>query len=219
MLALLLPITCGPNGIESYDEACERIVAHAQSAARVHNSGDEAAAQREADAAAVAYHAAVALEPKEPQAYLHGGQAFYNMQRFDESIAAFEAALGVLPSGGQFQTHVALRLRAAQLGKASKARDAVYADGQGNLTAALQLIRQQLELQPKNPRYLFDAATLQAVRSGVEAGAEAEALSLFAAAQAATAPAAAAFMRRERVSSHLGLKRRTSSGTLHLRLP
>ena len=55
-------------------------------------------------------------------------------------------------------------MRAARLGQASIARDAAYADGQGNLTEALRLVRLQLELQPRHPRYLHDAATVQARR-------------------------------------------------------
>ena len=49
-------------------------------------------AEVEAAAVVEAYRSAVELEPSEPQAYLHAGQAMYNMQRFDEAIAAFTSA-------------------------------------------------------------------------------------------------------------------------------
>ena len=158
---------------------------------------------------------------------------------------------GSTPGGQPWREYIASRVRASQLGQRSIARDAAYAEGQGNLTEALRLIRLQLELQPRHPRYLHDAATVQArrrylgpsmarpihptlllaaaacllldipliahpssthpsthqaVRSGVHPEAEAEALTLFAASQAAAAPAAAAFLRRERSD---GCPRRT----------
>ena len=71
---------------------CENIVSHAKAAARLHNAGKAAAAEVEAAAVVEAYRSAVELDPSEPQAYLHAGQAMYNMQRFDEAIAAFTSA-------------------------------------------------------------------------------------------------------------------------------
>jgi tetratricopeptide (TPR) repeat protein len=88
-LSTLLPPS---SAASSYDSLCETIVSHAQAAARLHNSGEAAAAVTEAVASVEAYRSAVELEPSEPQAYLYAGQAMYNMQRFDEAIGAFTAA-------------------------------------------------------------------------------------------------------------------------------
>ena len=194
-LSTLLPPS---SAASSYDSLCETIVSHAQAAARLHNSGEAAAAVTEAVASVEAYRSAVELEPSEPQAYLYAGQAMYNMQRFDEAIGAFTAAGeghphhgtsaprhlrttaprhftgerlpadGNSPGGQPWREYIASRVRAARLGQASIARDAAYADGQGNLTEALRLVRLQLELQPRHPRYLHDAATVQARRRYLE---------------------------------------------------
>ena len=209
---LTLGILLQPSSASSYDSLCERIVSHAQAAARLHNSGEAAAAETQAVASVEAYRSAVELAPSEPQAYLYAGQAMYNMQRFDEAIGAFTAAGegtprhtsttapqhlsttapqhhgtsapphlctsaprhhltgerlpadGSSPDGQPWREYIASRVRAARLGQASIARDAAYADGQGNLTEALRLVRLQLELQPRHPRYLHDAATVQARR-------------------------------------------------------
>jgi tetratricopeptide (TPR) repeat protein len=85
-------LTVGSLLPSSYDLLCENIVSHAKAAARLHNAGKAAAAEMEAVAAVKAYRSAVELEPSEPQAYLHAGQAMYNMQRFDDAIAAFTSA-------------------------------------------------------------------------------------------------------------------------------
>ena len=89
---LTLGILLQPSSASSYDSLCERIVSHAQAAARLHNSGEVVAAEAEAAASVEAYRSAVELAPSEPQAYLYAGQAMYNMQRFDEAIGAFTAA-------------------------------------------------------------------------------------------------------------------------------
>ena len=197
VVATLLPSSSA--SAPSYDLLCENIVSHAKAAARLHNAGKAAAAEVEAAAVVEAYRSAVELEPSEPQAYLHAGQAMYNMQRFDEAIAAFTSAGegtpphtsrtsapphlrtlrttrpqhftgerlpadGSTPGGQPWREYIASRVRASQLGQRSIARDAAYAEGQGNLTEALRLIRLQLELQPRHPRYLHDAATVQARR-------------------------------------------------------
>jgi len=93
--ALLIVATLLPSSSASalsYELLCENIVSHAKAAARAHNAGKAAAAEVEAAAVVEAYRSAVELEPSEPQAYLHAGQAMYNMQRFDEAIAAFTSA-------------------------------------------------------------------------------------------------------------------------------
>ena len=95
LAALLVVATLLPSSsasAPSYDLLCENIVSHAKAAARLHNAGKAAAAEVEAAAVVEAYRSAVELEPSEPQAYLHAGQAMYNMQRFDEAIAAFTSA-------------------------------------------------------------------------------------------------------------------------------
>ena len=89
---ITLGILLQPSSASSYDSLCERIVSHAQAAARLHNSGEVVAAEAEAAASVEAYRSAVELAPSEPQAYLYAGQAMYNMQRFDEAIGAFTAA-------------------------------------------------------------------------------------------------------------------------------
>jgi hypothetical protein len=55
------------------------------------------------------------------------------------------------------------KIKYAQYGKASKARDEVYQGGQGNITQARELALQQISLY-KNPDIYFDLATME-VRS------------------------------------------------------
>jgi hypothetical protein len=82
-----------------YQALCASIVEHAQTAAHLHNAGEQAAAEAEADAAAKAYYAAIALYPTELQAYFYGGQGFYNLLRFDEAVDAWKRVLPLIPEG------------------------------------------------------------------------------------------------------------------------
>ena len=129
----------------SYDELNEGIITHAQAASRMHNAGDTTGAAQQVEQALEMYAAATALAPAEPQAHITAGQFLHNVPRFDEAVEAWEraattaAALPPQPMGGfaSVADFVATRITRSALGKASKARDFAYANGQGNLTAAM----------------------------------------------------------------------------------
>ena len=89
-----------------YQALCDSIVEHAQNAARLHNAGEHAAAEAEADAAAKAYYAAIALYPTELQAYFYGGQGFYNLRRFDEAVDAWRIVVPLIPEGNILRSTV-----------------------------------------------------------------------------------------------------------------
>ena len=82
-----------------YQALSDSIVEHAQTAARLHNAGEHAAAEAEADAAAKAYYDAIAMYPTELQAYFYGGQAFYNLLRYDEAVDAWKRVVPLIPEG------------------------------------------------------------------------------------------------------------------------
>ena len=89
-----------------YQALCDSIVEHAQTAARLHNAGEHAAAEAEADAAAKAYYDAIAMYPTELQAYFYGGQGFYNLRRFDEAVDAWKRVIPLIPEGNILKTTV-----------------------------------------------------------------------------------------------------------------
>lgn len=153
-----------------YDALCEEIITHAQRASKFYNVGDVDAAKLSANEAGKAYRRAVNLAPSEPQAYLHAGTFFYNTHRFDKAVETYQLAAPLVvritsqaPSGGSWSEYVDGRITAARIGRESKRRDAAYAEGQGNLTKALEAALGQAALAPEAPHFLFDAATISAV--------------------------------------------------------
>ena len=188
----------------SYDELNEGIITHAQAASRMHNAGDTTGAAQQVEQALEMYAAATALAPAEPQAHITAGQFLHNVHRFDEAVEAWEraattaAALPPQPMGGfaSVADFVAGRITRSALGKASKARDLAYANGQGNLTAAMSHAAEQVALEPGAPHHLFDLATLSAVSSAAFPERAAAAGVEFEAAQQAAAAAATDFLRR-----------------------
>ena len=188
----------------SYDELNEGIITHAQAASRMHNAGDTTGAAQQVEQALEMYAAATALDPAEPRAHITAGQFLHNVHRFDEAVEAWEraattaAALPPQPMGGfaSVADFVAGRITRSALGKASKARDLAYDNGQGNLTAAMSHAAEQVALEPGAPHHLFDLATLSAVSSAAFPERAAAAGVEFEAAQQAAAAAATDFLRR-----------------------
>ena len=233
LMAAALMLTALAAANDQYDAVCESIVHNAQLAARARNRGDMQQSEQASDAAVAAYRRAVAISPEEPQAHLHAGTFMYNTHRFDEAIAAWGQALPLTaeitspaPSGGTWRSYLEGRLTAARLGRAAVVRDAEYASGQGNLTAAYAAAMDLVRTAPRAPHFLFEAGTIAAVMAGSvngmnvassqgsspldatgREGSELEsiglrpnadaALALFRRAQSASAEAAAAFFRRE----------------------
>ena len=189
----------------AYDDIAERIVRHAKRSAGLYNEGDVEGSARAAKQAFNAFKRAAALEPQNPQAYLHLARFYHNTHRFEEAVHISELAVPLVaditspaPSGASWSEYLRGSIAASKIGAASIRRDYEYSDGQGNLTAALNAAMDQIAVAPKAPHFLFDAATIASVL-GPEHESEdfVDAYELFTRSQQAAADAAAAFLRRD----------------------
>ena len=177
LLIVLLTWATTADAVVDYDELCEQIVIHAQRAAQFHNGGLTEEAKAAIQDAVNAYQVAAAAAPDEPQAHLHAGTFFYNTRQFDKALEAWTLAQPLVadisspaPSGGSWSAFLNGRLTAARIGKSAIAREAHYAAGQGNLSAALDAAIEQTRIAPRAPQFLFEAATIAAALRLVPAG-------------------------------------------------
>lgn len=160
--AVSLPtLATDPRGPEErYDALCEEIIQHGQAAARSHNAGRADDVQSFSAKADAAYRAAVLLAPGEPQAHANMAVFTLNSQRWEESVAFWRLALDTLQGQPQTAAMFKGRLRFAQLRALGTRRNAAYRGGQGNITEALALAREELALM-RTPEILADIGVLQ----------------------------------------------------------
>jgi capsular polysaccharide biosynthesis protein len=99
---------------------------------------------------------------------------------FDKAAAIYSAAGDKFAEEAQAARDGAAHSR---LGFVSTQRDRVYALGQGNITQAIHLTKQQIDLRPDAHQYWFDLATMYVALSEVDEHAADEAVSAFKRAQ------------------------------------
>jgi hypothetical protein len=162
-----------PNSYK-YDVLCDSIIAAAQLCASAHNKNDASGAKKAEEEVQRTFQEAVTLEPNEPQAYMHLATFYTNSHRFDKATELWEKILTILPSdqpatAGQpdVAEHVRGQLKHCRYGKISVARDQVYKHGEGDIHAAVELAKQQLQIY-YSPRILFDLATLLTMQSELD---------------------------------------------------
>jgi len=156
-----------PNSYK-YDVLCDEIISAAQLCASAHNQNDASGAKKAEEEVQRTFQKAVALEPNEPQAYMHLATFYTNSNRFDKATELWEKILTVLSSDQtDVVKHVQSQLKHCQYGKISVARDQAYKNGEGDIHIALELAKQQLEVY-YSPRILFDLATLLTMQSELD---------------------------------------------------
>ena len=206
-LLLLLPLLTtqavrkGVDAPQRYDEVADQIIHHAQRAARLHNAGGNAKwTQAAIQDALTAFEEARILAPEEPQAFLNAANFLQNINRFDDSIELWDAALTLLnrregvPGVAEAIKHAKERRRHALYGKYSVQRDQAYEEGVGDIDAALRIAERQLFVY-WSPRVLHDIATLSSVQSEVQPSSAKIAMRYFSLSQNVSLTSAAAFQR------------------------
>ena len=175
--------------LASYDEACDRIVEQGQLASRLFNQGETAAAAAAVKRAELAFHQATADEPNEPQAFASMAQFLHNSNRLAEALPLWRRARELVGDSPRMQALLAAREGLSRYGAASKARDEAYAEGQGDVHAAMARVRDQLDVYPAHPAVLHDLGTLLLMAGASDARAAQEAPRRFDEAEAAAAAA------------------------------
>ena len=171
MFLLILLFLSNIHGLESvnnYDSICEQIIKAAKACAQAHNQNDHEAAEIAQSKVLSTFAKAIAIEPKEPQAYMHMATFYTNSHQFDESVQMWQTVLPLLPSTRQDLIQMVQNsIKQANYGKLSTTRDAIYSHGEGDINAAVDMIQKQLEIY-YSPRILFDLATLQTMQSNID---------------------------------------------------
>eukprot|EP00049_Salpingoeca_infusionum_P027347 m.31718 g.31718 ORF g.31718 m.31718 type:complete len:657 (+) comp9456_c0_seq1:283-2253(+) len=167
LCGVVLHILCMHANGDAYDDKCNEIIAQAQASARFHNADDVDKAEKAANAAQDAFDAAKKMQPDEPQAYANMAVFKYNTNSFDESLELWALAKARIESTNvQMHQMINSKVKDCHFGKASMARDAAYAEGQGNITEAIEWGLQQLQLKP-SPTIKRDVATMMMMKSEV----------------------------------------------------
>ena len=196
MFLLILLFLSNIHGLESvnnYDSICEQIIKAAKACAQAHNQNDHEAAEIAQSKVLSTFAQAIAIEPKEPQAYMHMATFYTNSHQFDESVQMWQTVLPLLPSTRQDLIQMVQNsIKQANYGKLSTTRDAIYSHGEGDINAAVDMIQKQLEIY-YSPRILFDLATLQTMQSNIDPNKFEDATVHFGRAQEAAISAAATF--------------------------
>lgn len=182
-------------GNSAYLAKCDEIITHGRAASAAHNVGDDAGASAALALAQAAFEAATALDGDEPQAWLNAANLALNTQRFELALDLWEGARERCAAYPDALEHVEERVETTRLGLYSVSRDAAYAEGAGDVVAALRWAEKQLEAVPSNPRAEHDAATLYAMYDEVENRSSYKAAALYDAARTHGAAAAAAYWR------------------------
>lgn len=112
------------------------------------------------------FQSAVHLEPSLPDAYVAFAQAMLTSNHLEESIDAWEKAIERMDNAQPAMLAWAQgRLRWARYGEVSMRRDALYAQGQGDLVESLKLVEEQLHIYPDFPSRHHDLATIRVMLS------------------------------------------------------
>eukprot|EP00944_MAST-04C_sp_MAST-4C-sp1_P007806 g7806.t1 len=173
VLLLLLARLCILFAIQQSEEMglyglyVEKMVQHAQQAARSFNAGDKRLSKRHVQKATELYDKAIALFPGRPEAYMNHATFLFNIQKIDESIKTWKKALGVTENAKMLKDterqgmvrSIRDRLKQAEYGLISKERDEVYNSGKGNLPKAFNLVRKQISMYD-SPRLRHDKGTI-----------------------------------------------------------
>eukprot|EP00760_Papus_ankaliazontas_P033804 PhM_4_TR6748/c1_g1_i1/m.16183 len=153
--------------LSEYDRLCDRMLHNAKLATHAHNVlNDNYKVAQHIDDVMASYHAAVALKPDEPQAYVHMGVFLYNTQRFEEALLnlTFVERL-LLKTGATSVGMVQQKIKECLFGRVSVERDRTYMEGAGNITRTITLVTDQLRLKPHDPVLLHELGTVKVMRS------------------------------------------------------
>ena len=169
LLTLTLTHTTALDANNNYDTICEEIVNAAKRCAQYHNQNKPSLASEAENDVVTHFDKAVSLEPNEPQAYMHMATFYSNSHQFDNSIKMWNTVLPLLQNSDRADlvNMAKQQIKHCQYGKLSKERDNIYSDGEGDIDAAVDMIRRQLDIY-YSPRMLFDLATLLTMQSELD---------------------------------------------------
>jgi tetratricopeptide (TPR) repeat protein len=169
LLKLTLTHTTALDANNNYDTICEEIVNAAKRCAQYHNQNKPSLASEAENDVVTHFDKAVSLEPNEPQAYMHMATFYSNSHQFDNSIKMWNTVLPLLQNSDRADlvNMAKQQIKHCQYGKLSKERDNIYSDGEGDIDAAVDMIRRQLDIY-YSPRMLFDLATLLTMQSELD---------------------------------------------------
>ena len=172
----------------SYDSLCDKMIAHAKEAASAYNRRDASAADVQVALVHKAFEAAVALEPREAQAYLNMAVFLSNTHKYDEAVEMYERSKAILGSSAPKQANemISRGLRNAKFQKWSKLRDEAYDGGRGNVLEAHRLALLQLSVTFEPHRLNHDLGTLEVMLCETNSSMCASSLRRFKAASYAT---------------------------------
>ena len=135
-------------------------------AVSLHRMGKTAEAMKMLQKIRNSFQSAVHLEPSLPDAYVAFAQAMLTSNHLKESIDAWEKAIERMDNTQPAMLAWAQgRLRWARYGEVSMRRDALYAQGQGDLVESLKLVEEQLHIYPDFPSRHHDLATIRVMLS------------------------------------------------------
>ena len=159
---LLLAVLAGISVASTkYDKLCDTIVKHAKRTAKEYNAGRSQQAEGEIKKAYKAFEAATALDPQEPQAYLSMAIFLGNIHRFNESLPLFDRVLELVAHDSEATAMVRQSQQTTLYAWYSSERDAVYAEGAGDLFKAREWALKQLTVSPNPALTLHQIATIE----------------------------------------------------------
>jgi hypothetical protein len=160
-IAIAGAIVAAGAASSEYDALCERIVELSKSAGASFTAGDTAAGNSAIADAQTAFKAAVALDPRHPQAYAHIGVLLLNAARFNESIDALMEGYTTIPESEKTaRDKLSGLIRDAHYGYCSFNRDQVYQNGAGDVGKAYYWATRQLEFSRQPHVTHHEAGTL-----------------------------------------------------------
>ena len=163
--------------VRLYGALIEKMIMHAQTAAKQRNQGQTAESDKSVTLAVESFERARAALPDRHEAYLNIATFFFNSQQFDRSIEMWEKARELVERNKhraiperekeKVLEQIDSQLKLTKFGKLSVERDKVYQNGRGDLQASYSLIKEQIGVFP-TPRMFYDLATVQFMLSEVD---------------------------------------------------